>query len=178
MIWGTNISINDSMATFKSFLYNFTTKYRLWAEGATEQETRSMGDAAEDKKYLNMTNDMLKLGTLGLNLDAKDLKAYPSTQKFWHQLQAYPGEIIPVMDQAFKEVIYELACKEDDIQNRNRNRDLSRSDAPGEAAQAPPSSISTEVEKRTYKVIPFGLDAAVNMRDLDPAGTSMKTYQV
>ncbi|KAH2069636.1 hypothetical protein KXW21_003431 [Aspergillus fumigatus] len=39
VIWGTNISIQDSMSAFKNFLYNFQTKYRLWAEGATEDET-------------------------------------------------------------------------------------------------------------------------------------------
>jgi len=43
-----------------------------------------------------------------------------------------------------------------------------------DAVRAPPPEIPDlvgEVESRTYKVLPFGLDKTVNMRDLDPAGT-------
>ncbi|KAH2210821.1 hypothetical protein KXW59_004106 [Aspergillus fumigatus] len=112
VIWGTNISIQDSMSAFKNFLYNFQTKYRLWAEGATEDETRIMGDSAEEREYISMLSTMRQLGVTSLNLDAKNLKAYPSTLKLWHQLHAYPQEIIPLMDQTVKDVMVELAIKE------------------------------------------------------------------
>ncbi|KAH2056561.1 hypothetical protein KXW65_006690 [Aspergillus fumigatus] len=105
VIWGTNISIQDSMSAFKNFLYNFQTKYRLWAEGATEDETRIMGDSAEEREYISMLSTMRQLGVTSLNLDAKNLKAYPSTLKLWHQLHAYPQEIIPLMDQTVKDVM-------------------------------------------------------------------------
>ncbi|GKZ73500.1 hypothetical protein AnigIFM60653_005200 [Aspergillus niger] len=183
VIWGTNISIQDSMSAFKNFLYNFATKYRLWADGATEDETRIMGNTAEEREYITMLNTMRQLGVTNLNLDAKNLKAYPSTQKLWHQLHAYPQEIIPLMDQTVKDVMVELAGKEMQRQRAharsNHARDLSSAPAVpssdalmSDAARAPPAEIQDlvqEVESNAYKVMPFGLDSTVNMRDLDPA---------
>ncbi|OJI80571.1 hypothetical protein ASPTUDRAFT_179112 [Aspergillus tubingensis CBS 134.48] len=183
VIWGTNISIQDSMSAFKNFLYNFATKYRLWADGATEDETRIMGNTAEEREYITMLNTMRQLGVTNLNLDAKNLKAYPSTQKLWHQLHAYPQEIIPLMDQTVKDVMVELAGKEMQRQRAharsNHTRDLSSAPAVpssdalmSDAARAPPAEIQDlvqEVESNAYKVMPFGLDSTVNMRDLDPA---------
>jgi DNA replication licensing factor MCM4 len=185
VIWGTNISIQDSMSAFKNFLYNFATKYRLWAEGATEDETRRMGDGAEEKEYIKMLDTMLQLGVTSLNLDAKNLKAYPSTLKLWHQLHAYPQEIIPLMDQTIKDVMVELAIKEVDRlraqsqRNQSHSRDLSSapavpsSDAMSETGRLPQAEIPNlveETELKAFKVLPFGLDSSVNMRDLDPAG--------
>lgn len=185
VIWGTNISIQDSMSAFKNFLYNFATKYRLWAEGATEDETRRMGDTAEDKEYINTLNTMRQLGVTSLNLDAKNLKSYPSTLKLWHQLHAYPQEIIPLMDQTIKDVMVELAIKEVERlrtksqRTQTHSRDLSSapavpsSDAMSEAGRLPPAEIPDlvgEVETKAFKVLPFGLDSSVNMRELDPAG--------
>ncbi|PYH32481.1 MCM DNA helicase complex subunit MCM4 [Aspergillus neoniger CBS 115656] len=183
VIWGTNISIQDSMSAFKNFLYNFATKYRLWADGATEDETRIMGNTAEEREYITMLNTMRQLGVTNLNLDAKNLKAYPSTQKLWHQLHAYPQEIIPLMDQTVKDVMVELAGKEMQRQRAHarskHTRDLSSAPAVpssdalmSDAARAPPAEIQDlvqEVESNAYKVMPFGLDSTVNMRDLDPA---------
>ena len=68
VIWGTNISITDSMAAFKNFLDNYTKKYRMWADGATEEETQEMGPVAEEREYLDMLNNMRKLGVAGLNM--------------------------------------------------------------------------------------------------------------
>ncbi|KAJ0417443.1 MCM2/3/5 family-domain-containing protein [Aspergillus carlsbadensis] len=184
VIWGTNISIQDSMSAFKNFLHNFTTKYRLWAEGATEDETRRMGDAAEELEYIEMLNTMRQLGVTSLNLDGKNLKAYPPTLKLWHQLQAYPQEIIPLMDQSIRDVMVELAAKEMErlrshIQrNQSNHRDMSdapvvpSSDAMSESGRMPQTEIPdlvAEAETKPYKVLPFGLDRTVNMRDLDPA---------
>lgn len=184
VIWGTNISIPDSMSAFKNFLYNFATKYRLWADGATEDETRLLGDSAEEREYMTMLKNMLGLGVNSMNLDVKHLKAYPTTRKLWHQLQAYPQEIIPLMDQAIKDLTLELAIKEVDRlrtrsqRNQSHLRDLSSappapsSDAMAESAHPQPvvPDLVAEVEAKPFKVLPFGLDSSVNMRDLDPAG--------
>ncbi|KLJ11041.1 minichromosome maintenance protein 4 (cell division control protein 54) [Blastomyces silverae] len=185
IIWGTNISIQDSMSAFKNFLYNFTKKYRMWADGASEEETRAMGAAAEEKEYIKMLNDMRQLGVIGLNLDIRNLKAYPSTLKLWHQVQAYPQEIIPIMDQVVKDVMIELALKEMESlraqanqRRQPRARDSSSvppvtsSDIGNEAGRAQPTEVPNlmaDVESKTFKVLPFGLDKTVNMRDLDPA---------
>lgn len=189
VIWGTNISVQDSMSSFKNFLYNFTKKYRLWADGATEEETRQLGPVADEKEYLEMLQNMRKLGVHGLNLDARNLKAYPPTLKLWHQLQAYPQEIIPLMDQTVKEVMVELAQKEmQELQRSHNAASVSRarhgssvpplpsSDlgigatptaTPAPAAEEIPNLVE-EAEIRPWKILPFGLDKAVNMRDLDP----------
>ena len=192
VIWGTNISIQDSMSAFKSFLYNFTTKYRLWGDGASDDETRRMGDAAEVKEYINMLNVMRQLGVTSMNLDARNLKAYPSTLKLWHQLHAYPQEIIPLMDQTVKDVMVELAYKEVERlrthsqRNQNHSRDLSSappapsSDALSETGRMPQAEIPDlvgEVETKAFKVLPFGLDSTVNMRELDPAGMSFSSWR-
>ncbi|XHG03209.1 DNA replication licensing factor, mcm4 component, variant 2 [Aspergillus wentii] len=184
VIWGTNISIQDSMSAFKNFLYNYATKYSLWAEGATEDETSRLGDAAERREYITMLNTMRQLGVTSLNLDAKNLKAYPSTLKLWHQLHAYPQEIIPLMDQTVKDVMVELAIKEmehlrtQNQRNQTHARGLSSgpaapsSDALSETGRMPQTEIPDlvgEVETKAFKVLPFGLDSTVNMRDLDPA---------
>ncbi|KAH2149376.1 hypothetical protein KXV68_009516 [Aspergillus fumigatus] len=193
VIWGTNISIQDSMSAFKNFLYNFQTKYRLWAEGATEDETRIMGDSAEEREYISMLSTMRQLGVTSLNLDAKNLKAYPSTLKLWHQLHAYPQEIIPLMDQTVKDVMVELAIKEmerlraQNQRNQNHNRGLSSgpavpsSDALSETGRMPQNEIPDlvgEVETKAFKVLPFGLDSTVNMRDLDPAVKERNSMQL
>lgn len=185
VIWGTNISIQDSMSAFKNFLYNFARKYRMWADGATEMET-SMMPTADEREYISMLNTMRQLGVTSLNLDAKNLKAYPSTRKLWHQLQAYPQEIIPLMDQTVKDVMVELATKEMErlraqsfrhhahANNPSSTPVNPSSDAMSDAGRIPQQAeipdLVAEVETKNFKVLPFGLDHSVNMRDLDPAG--------
>ena len=191
VIWGTNISISDSMSAFKNFLYSYAKKYRMWADGATEEDTKAMDGAEDEKEYIKMMNHMRQLGVTGLNLDARNLKAYPATLKLWHQLHAYPQEIIPLMDQTIKDVMIELAAKEMEV----LRRDAPKSAPPGTArdgSSIPPMPSSElgsdgapaptpipqvadvpdlveDVEMRTYKVLPFGLDKSINMRELDPA---------
>ena len=187
VIWGTNISISDSMAAFKNFLYNYAKKYRVWADGSTEEETNDMDGVGDQKEYIDMLNNMRELGVTGLNLDAHNLKAYPSTLKLWHQLHAYPQEIIPLMDQVIKDVMIELAQQEmmklrravetaPPARSRLSSSMPPPSSEPGSEtgaargqAAAPIHDLVEEVEMRTYKVMPFGLDKSINMRDLDPA---------
>lgn len=191
VIWGTNISISDSMSAFKTFLYNYATKYRLWADGATEEESAAVGRVGEEKEYIAMMNHMRQLGVTGLNLDARNLKAYPATRKLWHQLHAYPQEIIPLMDQTVKDVMIELATKEMEARRREASTtappptarpassrppmpssDLGSDHAPAPTPTPPVADMPDlveDVEVRTYKVLPFGLDTSINMRELDPA---------
>lgn len=187
VIWGTNISIQDSMSAFKNFLYNYAKKYRMWADGFTEQETRDLGEVADEREYMIMLENMRQLGVTGLNLDCKNLKAYPGTLKLWHQLHGYPQEIIPLMDQAVKDIMVELAEKQVErlrasissqrVMNRARMGSsappMPSSEANSDAIERPAEpeipDLVAEVEARTYKVMPFGLDKTVNMRDLDPA---------
>ena len=190
-IWGTNISLQDTMSKFKDFLLGYQKKYRMWADGATEEETSDPSSGGNEREYVEMLKTMLHLGVTGLNLDARNLKAYPSTVKLWHQLQAYPHEIIPIMDQAIKDLMVDQAEKEmTRLRARQRQNHTIRSRARQESSMPPmPSSeangqgngethqeevpdLVREVETKVYKVKPFGLDSTINMRDLNPNGMS------
>ncbi|KAI9833099.1 MAG: hypothetical protein M1826_000466 [Phylliscum demangeonii] len=188
VIWGTNVSIPDTMSAFKHFLLHFTAKYRMWADGATEEETRAAGDQAEQREYVAMMRHMRALGIAALNLDVRNLKAYPATRKLWYQLQAYPQEVVPLMDQLVKDVMADEAAVE--MSERRAARRLPHRLAPGPASSelAPASSamdvdgptpaaaadeaeadLVADVEARVYKIRPFGLDQTINLRDLNPA---------
>lgn len=183
IIWGTNISIQDTMSTFKEFLLGYQKKYRMWADGATEEETSAPESGGNEREYVETLNNMRHLGVTGLNLDVRNLKAFPSTVKLWHQLQAYPHEIVPLMDQAIKDIIVDQAEEE-----MNRMRvEIQQNRAEAAVSSSLPAVPSSEInghsdrvaaipdliqeaETRLYKVKPFGLDTSVNMRELNPNG--------
>ena len=112
IIWGTNISIQNTMSTFKEFLLGYQKKYRMWADGASEEVTSHPDSGGNERECVEMMQNMRHLGITGLNLDVRNLKAFPSTVKLWHQLQAYPHEIIPLMDQTIKDIIVDQAEEE------------------------------------------------------------------
>ena len=183
IIWGTNISIQNTMSAFKEFLLGYQKKYRMWADGVTEEETSQPESGGNVREYVEMLRDMRHLGVTGLNLDARNLKVFPSTVKLYHQLQAYPQEIVPLMDQAIKDVIVDQAEEEmsqlrtqqhqDRLQNRHDSSmpAIPSSEANGPAEQTPPiPDLVQEAEMKVYKVKPFGLENSVNMRDLNPNG--------
>lgn len=181
IIWGTNISIQDTMSTFKEFLLGYQKKYRMWADGATEEETDAPESGGNCREYIEMLNNMRHLGVTGLNLDLRNLKAFPSTVKLWHQVQAYPHEIIPLMDQTIKDVIVDLAEAEMS-RLRTEQQQIHAQARPDSSTPAVPSSepnghagqslgipdLVQEAETKLYKVKPFGLDSSVNMRELNP----------
>ena len=183
IIWGTNISIQDTMSTFKDFLLGYQKKYRMWADGATEEETSQPGSGGTDREYVEMLTTMRQLGVTGFNLDVRNLKAYPSTVKLWHQLQAYPHEIVPLMDQAIKDIIVDQA-EEEMNRMRAEQQQTQAQLRPDSSMPAVPSSeangitdqahsipdLVMEAETKVYKVKPFGLETSVNMRELNPNG--------
>ena len=196
VIWGTDVSIQDSFSAMKDFLRNFQKKYRMIADGELEEGTTlDVNHPGLEKDYFGMLETMLELGTRSLYLDCRNLKAYPPTRKLWHQLQQFPSEIIPVMDTCVKDTMIELAerrmadsrstqsqqarqCQ----QNRDRNSSsmppMPSSDADNETngqtnGNAPPQQVEeedlvAECEQRIYRVRPFGLDKTINLRDLNP----------
>jgi DNA replication licensing factor MCM4 len=191
-IWGTNVSINDTLATFKDFLRNYTKKYRMWADGMSEEETNTDPDS-ETKEYAQTMQNMLTLGVTSLNLDFRNMKAYPPTKKLWQQAQDYPQDIVTLMDQAIKDVMYEIAEAEMGKQRQSQSsaggQGFQRSRVMSSEPPVPSSDrdepVSTareqtmdpneidwcqEVQKRAYRVRPFGMDTTVNMRDLNPSG--------
>lgn len=142
VVWGTNVSIQESMNSFRKFLENFKSKYRKVMDGEV-----ILPDEGKDLVYVDMLNQMRALGLSNLNLDAKNLLAYPSTHKLYHQLIKYPQEIVPIMDHTIKDCMVALATA-----NGNEN-----------------GIEVDDVETRVYKVRPFGIDSQKKgMRDLNP----------
>lgn len=193
LVWGTNISISDSMHAIKDFLSNFQKKYRMIQDGELQEGQQVPQEhPGATKEYVEMMKTMLDLGVTALNLDARNLKSYPPTRKLWHQLQAFPNEIIPMMDVAIKDVMAEIAEKrmnemrmqQQQGQRPPRARDGSSlppdpnsdadspaafpSDAAGGIAEVP--DLVREVESKLYRVRTFGLDNTINLRELNPSG--------
>lgn len=191
VIWGTNVSLVDSMSAMKDFLLNFQKKYRMIQDGELEEGPSLPADhPAMTKEYVEMMKMMLELGVTPLNLDARNLKSYPPTRKLWHQLQAFPNEIIPLMDVAVKDVMIELAEKRMNEMRLQQQQQGPRGQRPRDSSSLPPmlsSDIGTpggpspapavtdipdlvrEVDAKTYRVRPFGLDKTVNLRELNPS---------
>ncbi len=193
-IWGTDVSLMDTMSAMKDFLLNFQKKYRLIHDGVIEKDTHLDSEhVGHQKEYMEMMKTMLDLGVTALNLDAKNLKAYPPTKKLWYQLQGFPSEIVPIMDLAIRDVMIDLAesrMKEMVAQRQLSHAQRAVSGPSSSAPQVPSSEMNSqedrangngtaladvpnlvrEVEGKTYRVRPFGLDKAVNLRDLNPGG--------
>lgn len=185
-IWGTTVSIDDTYAAFKDFLRNFTQKYRMWHEGKTTEETDA-DPAATSKPYWEELQNMLILGQRILYVDIRDFKLYPPTRKIWHQIQHYPQEIVPLMDQSVHDVMIELAQAEMSKQRSQSNGATAtqRSHVPSSDMQFPSSergdeptqsqraqqgpTLEEKVMDQTYMTRPWGLDDIINLRDLNPS---------
>ena len=192
MVWGSNISQGEVLHNVKDFLLNFENRYRMIREGSlNERENLPAGHPGKAKEYVAMMNKMLDYGATALNLDMKNLKAYPSTIKLWHQMQDFPDEIIDLFDNAIKDLMIELAQKrmhelrrEKTQSNGQRSRLRQSSSVPpapssdaGGPGHQPGSTqqnvddvpdIVRDVESKVYRVRPFGLDETTNLRDLNP----------
>ena len=143
IIWGTNISIESTLVSFRNFLLTFKRRYRM----RHNNETIAPGEG-EELSYVEMIKQMRALGLTILNLDVMNLLAYPPTKKMYHQLLSYPLEMVPIMDQTLKDVyvgmLIEVGASGDEVD-----------DASG----------------TIFKCRPFNLEKKVNMRELNPKGT-------
>ena len=159
-------------------------------DGELEQNEQLDADHSGNvKEYWDMLEMMLELNVTALNLDIRNLKAYPPTRKLWQQLQTYPEECVPVIDACIKDAMIDLAEKkiheERQLINQahsSRQRD-SNSMPPAPSSDGPSAEHPSmqeqfrklemyrkEVEEKRYTVRPFGMDETVNLRDLNPGG--------
>ena len=142
LIWGTNVSVEESTQVFNKFLREFKRRYRMRMDG--EFVAPGQGD---ELVYVEMLKQLRLLGTSNLNLDVQNLKSFPPTKRFYHQLHAYPQEVIPIMDTCVKDTMLEM-LEEDGASDAEYQSCL----------------------EKIYKARPFNLEKTVNMRDLNPAG--------
>lgn len=186
LVWGTTISVRDNLHVFRDFLRNFTLKYRLYRDGLTDEEVRE-SPFADTKIYAEALENMLLLGEERLYLDLRDLGLYPPTKKLYQQVMVYPVDLMPILDQALKDTIHELAVAEDNRtrsqssagQQSNKTRESSEpvfpsSDRPDEPATPRPQerqpTMEDQVNQMMYYCRPYGLEKSTNMRDLNPSG--------
>lgn len=181
LVWGTTISIDDTFVAFKDFLRNFKLQYRLMHDGQPDE----VANAPENQRriYVEILETMLALGSNKMLLDIRDLSAYPPTQKLWHQIQAYPQELVPIMDQSVSDLMMELARVEASKQRQSASAPtasqssepmIPSSDRPEEAPTPRPvqqrdSTIEDQVAETIYMVRPYGMDKTTNLRELNPS---------
>ncbi len=139
IIWGTNVSIHECSNAFRNFLMSFKPKYRKLLDGEPIDY-----DEDEELYYVNELNSMRNSLSTNLNLDAKNLLAYQATKKLYYQLQNYPQEVIPIMDQTVKDCMVSLIVEND------LDHDIS------------------DIEGRIYKIRPFNVETQRGMRELNP----------
>lgn len=190
VVWGTNISLQDTAHAFGDFLRNFRKKYRMMKDGEIQSTTDLPADhPGNEREYIDMLKMMLEFGVTALNLDMRNLKAYPPTTKLWHQMQNFPEEIIPIVDTVIKDVMIELAEKkmheqrQEIIQQQNARQQRESSSLPPmpssdidnqqpangmAAALAALPNLVEDTQNKIYRVRPFGLDETINLRELNP----------
>lgn len=150
------------MKLFKDFLKGFKPKYRAAHDRDLGLLTRvfSTPEEGEVPLYETYMRRMRQMGDTNLNLDMVNLLAYPPSKKLHGQLYRYPQEVIPAMDQVLKDLMLEIA----DMDQQQGVEGMEGTDGDEEIA---------DIMGRVYKVRPFGLPA-VNMRELNPTGASLR----
>ncbi|KAF8323769.1 MCM-domain-containing protein [Clavulina sp. PMI_390] len=161
VIWGTNVSILESMAAFTDFLRNFRVKYRIQHDRSRNVHHPAQLDPenGERRLYQGYLRTMRLTSQTSLNLDTTNLAAYPPTKKLYNQLLKYPQELVPIMDHVLKDCMIQLA--QDDLDD-----ELARGDEGYTLTQDEVDDMNAHV----YMVRPFGFEA-VNMRNLNPSDT-------
>jgi len=141
VIWGTTVSISETLELFRKFLSGFKPRYRQ------AMDSQPLGPDADENVYMNEIDRMRQLGTTTLNLDVMNLKAYPLSVKLYDQLKKFPQELIPIMDNALK--MHIEARVESDSTN--------------------PIAELNDIEAKRYCVRPYGLPTRRGLRELNPS---------
>jgi DNA replication licensing factor MCM4 len=198
VVWGTSISLTDTAHAFSDFLRNFQKKYRMIKDGELAEGSQIPSDHPGNiRDYQEMMKAMLEFGVTTLNLDMRNLKAYPPTQKLWYQMQNFPEEIIPIVDTVIKDVMLDLAERKgleerQEVMRQFNAHEAAQTSRARDSSSLPPAPSSDadshmpaggvqealaslpnrmdEVSDKTYRVRPFGLDKTINLRELNPQG--------
>jgi DNA replication licensing factor MCM4 len=157
-IWGTTVNLAETMKLFRDFLRGFKPKYRALHDRQEGLRARTFATPEDGEIVLYETymRRIRQTGETNLNLDMVNLLSYPPSKKLFSQLQKYPQEVVPAMDQVLKDIMLELADED-----QQAGMDGMQGDQGDEEI--------ADIMGKVYKVRPFGL-TAMNMRDLNPSG--------
>lgn len=161
VIWGTLVSLQESMQSFRQFLTGFKKKYRLAFDLKISLEDASLLPNAEKLVYVDYLRKMRVTSHTNLNLDLMNLFAYPPTKNLYNQVLNYPQELIPICDQVLKDCVIELA---------EEDRDGGDEDLEGNRGE---EAIS-EMEGRIYKIRPFGYAGPSPQESTNTRGVNMR----
>ena len=156
VIWGTNVSVGETMQLFQTFLRGFRLKYRwdyVRSHGLPQAQLQHMD--GELLLYEDYMRQMRRTHIPNLNLSIRDLAAFPPSKKLALQVIRYPQEVVPIMDTVLKEQMLVLA--EEDLRSSLTNYEV---DTLREQMDL--------IESMLYKVRPYG-GKSTNMRDLNPS---------
>ncbi|WFD22540.1 DNA helicase [Malassezia equina] len=156
VIWGTNVSVGETMDLFQAFLRGFRLKYR-WAYARTHglPQARTPHADGELLLYEDYLRQMRDTDQTNLNLRITDLAAFPPSRKLALQLIRYPQEVVPIFDTVLKTQM--LVLTDEDLRS-------SVDEAEMEALR----ERSDVIESLVYAVRPYGA-TSTNMRDLNPS---------
>lgn len=168
------------MAAFKWFLESFRASDRQTYDNERYEQApdseRALVDFAyakerpDKKMYQYYLERMRETGQTNLNLDVIDLLAFRHKEtsreggakskkdkeyaQLYHNLQNYPQEIIPILDQVLKDCALDWAWN----------------NLGGSSQRADNTMRAEQMESSVFKVRPFGGTRNVNMRELNPQG--------
>ncbi|KAI9208506.1 MCM2/3/5 family-domain-containing protein [Polychytrium aggregatum] len=140
IIWGTTISLGESMKSFKKFFTTFRKVDIL--PNRNDEQMAHFDDPEEDIMpfYIRLLQELKDREIYTVNFDCCNLRDHPEAefQQLYLQLVRYPQEMIPIIDHTITEVFLD---KFPDIQ----------------------------LHGALLRVRPFNIGRSVSMRDLDPA---------
>ncbi|MCO5588100.1 hypothetical protein L7F22_042055 [Adiantum nelumboides] len=147
VLWGTQVSLAETMSAFRDFLQGFRLKYR-WASMRAQNKPFVRGTNAEGEEpvYQKYMQQMRQTNQTLLNVRISDLACFGPSKKLSYDLVKYPNEVVPIMDNVLKDELLDVAYIEDRETGEQK---------------------SEQIEKNIYKVRIYGLEA-INMRNLNP----------
>ena len=141
-VYGTDVDIQQVMASFKRFFDDFAL-FSLNQRGRDD----------EGPLYPRLLVEAMWLGRAHLDIDCRHLRAFDA--ELYGHLCAYPAEVIPAFDEVLKE-------KRDEALQRLREEE-SGAEALAAVAGEDGGLLAQPLESR-----PFGLHRLCNMRGLNP----------
>ncbi|KAH9979691.1 hypothetical protein BJV74DRAFT_899719 [Russula compacta] len=116
-IWGIMVNLANMMKTFRKFIKGFKPKYCIMHNCLLGWGTKAMSSSVsvEVLLYKSYLRWMCITGKANLNLDCKNLHAFPLSHKLYGQLVKYLQEVILVMDHMLKDIMLKL-MEEDQVE--------------------------------------------------------------
>ncbi|TYZ51087.1 hypothetical protein PybrP1_009548 [[Pythium] brassicae (nom. inval.)] len=120
VVWGTNISVSESMALFRTFVHEFQLPGRALPH---------RGLRHDEGHYVQVLRHLALTQSLVLNLDTQHLLQFRAARKLYHQLLLFPQVLIRILDmvvsEEFAKLFPDAAAAEDDARLQVRPFNLS-----------------------------------------------------